>query len=322
MPSIYTHYKFSNDVLNKLPKNTQKIINDEINYYHLFAQSFDFLMYYNFISLKPGKKIRNLSITAHDYKTNDYFINIINHIKNNNLQNNPIILNYLYGSLTHFALDSTTHPFINYYALSNSNKFKYKSNHTKNETYIDAYLYNLDTKKNYNNFKIYQHLLPKIQFDDNLKKVLDTVYLQTFHYKNIGTIYEKSYNQSSTIYKFLLYDPYGIKKFIYKIIDYLTFYKENRYEFFSFHVSKINYKVLNLNHEKWCNPKDNKLISNDSFIDLYKKALQKAVKLINIATKIINNKEDITKLTDILLDKSYRTGLDWHDKRIMKYFKN
>ena len=80
MPSIYTHTIFANEVKKKLDKKTQKIIEDKMNFYKLFSQSFDNLYYYNFLSFKKGKQIRNLASYCHNNKCQEYFLNIIKNI--------------------------------------------------------------------------------------------------------------------------------------------------------------------------------------------------------------------------------------------------
>ncbi|MBR1413727.1 MAG: zinc dependent phospholipase C family protein [Bacilli bacterium] len=321
MPSIYTHYNFSKDVYKTLDKNIQKKLDKSIDYYYMFSQSFDYFMYYNFLSLKPGKKIRDFQDITHDNYINDYFINIINYIKDNNLQNNSEVLSYLYGSLNHYTLDSTCHPFINYYSKSKNKSFKYKSYHVKNEAMIDAYFYNLNTNKDYADYKLYKDIIPKLKFSKELKETMDNVYEKTFNYKNIGKTYEKSYNQSYNIYKYLVYDKSGIKKVAYKIVDYLTFFKPGKIQYFSFHIKDIDKSILNLNHDKWYYPNNKEISSTESFIDLYNKSIKKASKLIEIANSILNNKTEIKQLTDLIADLSYATGLDWHNKNKIEIYK-
>ena len=104
MPSIVTHHLFAKDCLKdtKLKKN--------IDIYYIFAQSFDNLFYYKFFIPGQGKKIRKLGNLGQKSKTNEYFLNILDYIKQHQQQNNEELLAYLYGSICHYTLDSNAHP--------------------------------------------------------------------------------------------------------------------------------------------------------------------------------------------------------------------
>ena len=60
MPSIVTHYLFSEQVLEKTTNKIKRQIEPNVNLYHIFAQSFDNLFYYNLLNLKKGKHINTL----------------------------------------------------------------------------------------------------------------------------------------------------------------------------------------------------------------------------------------------------------------------
>ena len=64
MPSIVTHYLFSEDVKNSLSNNIAQKLNQANDIYHIFAQSFDNLFYYNLLNFKSGKKVRKFGNTA------------------------------------------------------------------------------------------------------------------------------------------------------------------------------------------------------------------------------------------------------------------
>ncbi len=99
MPAIVTHHLFADEIKNNLNLK----VNDN---YYIFAQSHDYL----YFSL--SKKNRILAHTAHIKNTQDYFLYMIKFIKDNNLKDNIDLISYLYGSLTHYILDSTLHPYI------------------------------------------------------------------------------------------------------------------------------------------------------------------------------------------------------------------
>ena len=55
---------------------------------------------------------------THKEDPTTFFIETINYIKNNNLENNELVMSYLYGHIAHYSLDKEIHPIVG--ALSNN----------------------------------------------------------------------------------------------------------------------------------------------------------------------------------------------------------
>lgn len=174
MPAITTHHLFADEVLTKTKINVNKDL------YYVFCQSFDHLFYYNLLSFKKGKDIRKLGHYAHSHNTQEYFINMIKMIKEYKLENDKECLSYLYGSLTHYIMDSIFHPFIFYKTgvLKKGEKETYKYNglHTKIEAMLDIYFYEKTFNKPYYKFKSYNYNFPKINFSDNLYDLINKTF--------------------------------------------------------------------------------------------------------------------------------------------------
>ncbi len=294
MPSIVTHHLFAKDIMPK--KNINK------NIYYIFAQSFDILFYYSFFFPLKGKQIRTLGIKAQQEKTDIFFLNALNYIKNNNLKNNPDIMAFLYGSITHYALDKTAHPFIIY------QENNIRGNHEKIETMIDAIIYQEKTNKPIYKANLANTLLPKINFPINLKKLLDTTYDQTFNIKDMGKKFNQSLKTGNFIIKYFVTDHTGIKKQIYKIKDKIG--NKYMYQYLDFHITNLDYQYLNLDHHKWHYKANPKIVKNDSFYDLYNTALITAKDLFNLAEKYLNNQISAEKILKEF-NQSYTTGLDY-----------
>ena len=324
MPSSYVHFDFAKDVNNELKKKKiYQINNDKL--YLVFAQSFDNLFSYNILSIKKGKKIRKLGYYAQTHKVSLYFSNMIEYIKENKLYDDEN-LGYLYGSLCHYALDSACHPYIHYISgrVSKSNyknTKQYLGNHTLNEVMLDAIFYNNDTGKEFYKYKIYKDLTPKVHFSKSLKDTVTYTFKSTFDAENMGEIYNKSFNQINGIYKILMYDRFGIKKFFYLIFDFL-FSKLIRFKSagYSLHVKKLDKSILNEEHNKWHHPVTNE-IHNESFYDLYNFAKENATKYISIVNKFFNDKCSIEDVKKTIGNISYSSGLDCREKVEFKYFK-
>ena len=130
------HAKFALDVYDKLDINTKYLLLDYKNYLTTFAQSVDPLFLYD---LKhKNSRIRDFCHYFHNNKSKDFFKNLINYIKYNHLENDPEIIAFLYGFLSHYILDSTMHPYIIYKTgiFNKNDKDTYKYNLAKVESNI------------------------------------------------------------------------------------------------------------------------------------------------------------------------------------------
>lgn len=323
MPSIYTHNYFAKDTYIKLEKEKIHQIKDK-KYYEIFAQSFDNLFYYNVISLKKGKEYRNLGHYAHMHKSWLYFKNMIEYIKKSKLYDDAN-LGYLYGSLTHYVLDSTCHPFIHYISgrLDKNNvkeTRKYIGNHAKNEIMIDSLYYYKDHNDKYPKYKLYKDIIPITIFPDKLIRTIDYTFKNTFNVDNLGVIYNKSYNQSHYIYKHLMYDRIGFKTFLYKVVDIIIPFKLFKAKTYSHHVTTKDYSVLNLVRNTWLHPVTGEK-HTESFEDLYNIAQKKVITCIKKCNDYFNNKCSIKDLEKTIGNLSYSSGLDSDERYIFKYFK-
>lgn len=322
MPSIYTHNYFSKELYKKL--DDKKIIKpkDPTSFY-IFSQSFDYLFSYNLINLKKGKDIRILGHHAHTHETWNYFKNIIEYMKTNELYDDGNI-GYLYGSLSHYILDSTAHPYIHYISGRYNRKNrkdtkKYAGKHAANEIMIDSIYYYKDNKKPYNTYKLYNYLFPRVKFSETLNQNIDNAYKKTFDKENMSKIYYKAYNQCRFIYRYLMYDRFNIKKQFYKIFDFFTPRKVFKASCYTHHILKPDYNLLNLDHNIWLHPVTGDK-HTESFEDLYNIAIKNVIKCIKVCNEYFSDKCDIDKVEKIIKNNSYSTGLEADIRYSFQYF--
>lgn len=314
MPLITTHNYFANDCFKKCNKKITNQFKEKRNIYELFAQGFDLFQFYEFFNLKK----ENLLLYCHTHETDTFFLNFIKNLKEQKLTNNPELLAALYGHLSHYVLDSNAHPYIVYKTgIHNPNikeSKKYMGLHTNMEMQIDAYLYEMKTKKKFKNFKIHKSLITKEKFSQELIQLLNTTYQQTFNIQNGGLKYQKGQKRMYYSYKFLIEDPSGIKTCIYKIIDWLLPFKNEIFSYYSSHITKINEKLLNNNHDIWYQPWKQNEQHLESFLDLYNKAQEECIFLFEKTHEFLNNQISETEYKKYLKNKSYLTGLPWNKK--------
>lgn len=320
MPATIAHSFFANDVFDILPDDIRD--NVDINRCRMFAQSTDSLMFYNLFSVLPGKDIRKFQYTFHSCLTRDFFLNLIKYIKDNNIKDKDTY-SFLFGFICHYALDSTVHPYIIYKAglfdKNNRSTYKYNNRHALMEAFIDMDMVYRRTRKNPYNFDLNRFCFDLREFSSDLKKTIDYAFYNTFGIKNMSTIYYKSLKQMNSALFLFRKDRYGIKKFIYKLVDSFTTESTYRFEAISYHVSlndKHNY--LNNNHSLWRHPVNYDVTSNESFIDLYLKAIKQAKIIMCASYDYLDGKS--IDLSKVFTNLSYTTGLDCSTKQEIKYF--
>ena len=76
---------------------------------------------------------------------------------------------------------------------------------------------------------------------------------------------------------------------------------------------------LNLEHNKWYNPTDKRTKSNESYLELYTKALYKTNNMIHEINQFFYYDKKIN-LKKVIGNLSYETGKDCDKKRELKYF--
>ncbi|MGN1338020.1 MAG: zinc dependent phospholipase C family protein [Candidatus Coprovivens sp.] len=322
MPSIVTHHIFSEEVYNNLSKKIQKKIDKSHTIYNVFAQSHDYLFYSKF-NIKKGKEMDELGHYAHKHNTQEYLINLVNNIKELKLENDSDALGYLFGSVTHYVLDSTCHPFIFYkggaWNKDDIKTYKYRGEHNHIEKELDAIYYEKYYKKNFKYCNITKEIIKNPIFTDNLNLLINKTYKDTYNKDNVAYYYYKGIQYCKRISSIIIKDRFGIKRMFYSLIDLLTLKLLGTAKYYSTHLKK-NTKWLNLEHKEWNNPVNPKLIYTYSFEDLYEISLKKAIIIIDKLNQYLDNEINIKELKKYIPDVSYSNGLLIKDYAPMRYF--
>lgn len=322
MPSTFTHAYFGQDLFDKLPKESKNILKNEKKSLMMFSQSMDALMFYNIYNLLPGKNIRDFAEVFHNNKTNDFFYHFITYIKEHKYYTDSKTLACLYGLIAHFSLDSTTHPFIfyktGYFNKKDKSTIKYNGMHTYMENHIDSYF--LKTRNKNSKMKLTNFCFDLTPFSTKLNESLDYTFYQTFQMNHMSKIYYKSLKQMKNFIMLFRIDNYGIKRLGYSFIDYLK--PKSTFQFKSIsYDSKYydNYDFLNEKHNTWCYPVDQSISSNQSFLELYEEALNKATFIINQVNDYFFKDKEIN-INQIFQNQGYATGIDCSSKKKQIFF--
>ena len=321
MPATIAHAYFSKDVFDILPGNIKNKI--DCSRIKMFGQSMDSLMFYNLFSVFPGKKIRKFSNTFHREKSQEYFINLIKYIKENDLGNDMDVCSYLSGLICHYVLDSTVHPYIIYktgvFDKTKKNTFKYNHIHEFMEIFIDNYMVAKRENTNPYKFRLDKFCFNTRKFSNNLNSVIDDSFYKTFNIDKMSKKYFKSLKQMKNYLFLFRRDRFGFKLFFYKLLDTVTTRKVFRFESISYHRSlRVKHHYLNINHEIWRHPTSYNVTSNESFDELYLKSVKAAKVIICASFDYINGKD--IELEKIFDNTSYVTGVNCDERKELKYF--
>lgn len=323
MPSITTHHIFSKDILKHLKQDELNKFNQELTIYHTFAQSHDYLFYYTF-NLKHYKRIKALGHYAHRHKTQEYLLNIIQEIKDNHLEDNHQLIAYLYGSITHYCLDTTCHPYIFYktgvYRKNEKDTKKYHGGHNRIEKDLDAYYYEKETNKKYNTCNINKEIIKNPIFSKELLTSLNNIYKKTYNQDNIGEYYYKGIKHAKIANTLIINDRFGIKKLLYKFLDFITFHKFGYIAAYSTYIKHPNINYLNLEKKEWNHPSNPDIKYNYSFPELYNQSIEKSLTIIREVNKVLYENKPITDLLDYIPDLDYSTGMIIKEKKEMRHF--
>lgn len=126
MPDLWTHYFFAKEVM---IENHLKDLKTDV--YYLGAQGPDVLLYLDFYPWKKkDEDYEGFGNLIHGEKTEEVLKLVFLMLENQNQK----LRSYLYGFLTHYALDATTHPFVYYHAATDDE-------HKKLEMTLDVAMY-------------------------------------------------------------------------------------------------------------------------------------------------------------------------------------
>lgn len=321
MPATAVHAYFAQDLNDILPKEIKNKL--DVDRLKTFGQSTDSLMFYNLFSILPGKNIRDFQKYFHTNKTQEFFINLINYIKENDYTEDIDVSSFLVGAICHYVLDSTLHPYIyyktGYFNKNDKSTYKYNNVHTFMETFLDNDMIKRRESINPYKFNISKFSFDTSKFSNELNDTIKYTFKETFDVDNMDKIYYKSLKQMRNSIFIFRQDRYGIKKFFYKLADTFTSKRVFRFEAISYHYPlNDRHNFLNENHKLWRNPCDYSLTSEESFLDLYLRALKLAKVMICASFDYINGKD--IELEKVFINKSYITGLDCELDKELKYF--
>lgn len=324
MPGFTTHYLFGVKAYNDLPNNYLKYLISKYRWlYQLGLQGPD-IFFYN-IPIIRHRDYRNVGSYMHEYHVSDFFRNYLKQLAEiSSRQQREQALSYYAGFLCHYVADSICHPFVygRIQYRTDGRGAQFHGLHAELENDIDALLLRKFKKKKPSEFNQAATIClngQEIQFISRfLCRCINDTYYQITE-KNNFQITDGIVSRSIYATRFggrLLSDPAGRKRNAIHFFE--SIFLKNPVaskKLVTDAAPKHVRQTLNLDHEVWCNPWDERLASSASFVDLYRQTLQKCHLVYYRLNAVITNElplseQDLTAFLEELGNYSYHSGLD------------
>ena len=298
MPAYLTHAIMGNTIYNNA-KSDNKLFKINIPLPTLKAST-----------LSPDlAKLSKSNFNSHNKDTDLYFFNMIEYIKENKLYNDLDVMSLLYGNISHYFLDVYTHPLI-YYISENCVSLNKLNSHILTEGYISSYMSEKEQHTDYMNLK--SNYIGSLNFaNPNLKNLIRETYYKTYNDLTILTSYKTTFELIKLIEKLTKENRFTSKEKLIKLSKFKEYLEINN-------LSKED--LTNEQKEYWTNPVTNEKY-NESFIELYNKALTKTYEAIYHVNKYLYDTESKYNLYKIFTNLSYDTGVSCNLGKNLIYVK-
>lgn len=244
------------------------------------------------LALLPGGYGRVFT-EAHEKKTDEYFLTLIKHIKNNALRETPNAMAFLYGQIMHYALDTSTHPLIYYMTECHPAKFVISAlgAHSLFESWYDMRYEEMEKLAG-------KTFSPRYAFETKVSgggidSIIDAVYDKVYGLKNAAKGFRN-----------------GIKLWeIYQL--HLRSFILNRMK--GYHADFE--QMLNPGGERFFHPVTNAPLTT-TFSQAYEASFALACELIRMVNGNIYDGDGNEDALAIALGNSYDTGVDWKNSAV------
>lgn len=322
MAATATHAQIIQEVYDGFDNDKKFFLSDHLNDLKTFSQSMDSFYFYKLYSFsKRNIKTRKTASRFHTSYINDYFVTMIEYIKFKHYESVPQVMAFLYGSISHFATDSTMHPYIVYktgqFRKKNKASLKYNGLHHDLEMNFDRYIIEKKLRKNPYKYKFFNFFISGI--GPELSDVLDHTFKDVYKINNFANKYQRSLKDMKFFLRFLRYDPHGIKLIFYRFFNH---FRRARMDLRVISYKYRSYKerdYFNVDKLEWNFPTDNTIKSDKSLYELYDDSIAKTSKIINEVDKYLYSKKKVI-IEDLFNDISYSTGVDWKKREKAIFF--
>ena len=297
MPDAAVHGAFGQEVRRELPEEIRQLIRNDPYTFTLFGPDIWFLF-------EPWKHREGRGRRMHTTRTGDFLMALVRRVK---VSRDPeSLFSYLAGFLCHYALDSTAHPYVIHVT---EEQYHYPRCHTSFEHSLD--IAEMERAGVWGEkHPVTDHYLVPVKLPESIRQDVDAVYEEIYGWKNCW--------QASNI-------AYGRFRFCFRRMENAggTMARLARgtkhpmlksYAYSESHFQGMD--VENREHREWRHSHAPEQRSTEDFAALRKKALARALEMIEGAYRFLFRGEGTEEELSALIGSfSYLSGLPTEDPR-------
>jgi hypothetical protein len=324
MPSLITHYLCGEKSISiSDSKPVKDIIANHRQAFNLGTQGPDIFFFYGILHLPDSAEVNEIAELIHHEKISLFFHNTLDYMLHKAGSYRELLASYLLGFACHYALDCSTHPYINYRSgflrEGEAKTHKYSFYHHKFEKSVDFLM--LEREKGVRPSDIRIHKYITVLKEE--ARLIGNMYEEVL-YKTYGTGIEsikvsKAITYMERIYC-LLRDKNALKSIIFKNLSSHFDWARLAASYIYPNSVPAGMDYLNLNHKPWCLPWDKSVTRTKSFVDLFDVAALESKDLFEIIRRCLYDNLDIEKAVERIGNRSFSTGEDCTLKLDLKYY--
>lgn len=295
MPAFLTHLLAANDSFNRLTSPEKDILSFNYATYLWGSVGPDLFYFHNFLGGRSP--LPDYGHTLHDYKPRELLeaMGLYVALRQNSPEYNTLVA-YQAGFMSHYHLDSMTHPYIysqsELFAGLSSDRVRGGSHH-RLEADISSAMYRHKTGQSVHTFSPKQRL----SFNRDmamvvavmLRQLLQDIYGIIMPPEPIVDAFEDTLNAQVVIH-----DPTG---FLFKAgASLVDVFRGREATPFASHICQdnISYDVLNQSHREWFRCDDTRVGSHRSFMELFDQAVEATTDDITEILRLTQSREAFT----------------------------
>ena len=297
MPDIAMHHVFGQEVRAGLPEKIRESLSETPYIFALYGPD-PWFMY------RLGKPQQGRGRRMHTTKTGAFLMSLAGAAKNGTVREE--MFSYLAGFLCHYALDSTTHPYI---VWQTTETWRTHRAHRDLEHALDIRVAQREGHGG-ERHPLTDYHYPRLQLPKNMEADLNRAYAAVYGWEGVWRDLNRCYLRYRMMFR-LMESPTSALRAL------ATLCPTHRFRSLS-HIRSAftdGRDIENLNHSPWHFAHDRSQTSTESFPELYEKAKKMAIRMITDAWIYIYEGMNEGELRESLGNRSYLSGLDVEDPR-------
>ena len=297
MPDIAMHHVLGLEVRSQLPEEVRAALT-EVPYVFAFYGPDPWFLY------RLGKPQQGRGRRMHTTKTGAFLLSLAREARDGTAREE--MFSYLAGFLCHYALDSTTHPYI---IWQTTETWQTHRAHRDMEHALDIRIAQREGHWG-ERHPLTDYHFPLLQLPRKMEEDLNRAYAAVYGWENVWRDLNRCYKRYRLMFR-LMESPTSALRAL------ATLCPTHRFRSLS-HIRSAftdGRDIENLSHSPWHFAFDRECTSTESFPELYEKAKGEAVRMIASAWAYIYKGMSEAELGKSLGSRSYLSGLDVDDPR-------